>query len=159
MWTGRRRPETTRTAMSRPSAIPPRPPTPAPPPANMPPATPSRWTTKAKSARRAVIWLLPGLRAGAAGRLLPGRPGGDDPLDRRRGRGADLGEYPDHRPPGGQVRQPEQDIPLRGRLRRVCRRGLAELADRNCALFLWITLPKLCEAWCVMEAWGFEYAR
>ena len=34
---------------------------------------------------------------------------------------------------------------------------VAELADRNCALFLWITLPKLCEAWCVMEAWGFEY--
>lgn len=34
---------------------------------------------------------------------------------------------------------------------------VAELADKDCALFLWITLPKLCEAWGVMDAWGFEY--
>ena len=34
---------------------------------------------------------------------------------------------------------------------------VAELADKDCALFLWITLPKLCEAWGVMEAWGFTY--
>lgn len=35
---------------------------------------------------------------------------------------------------------------------------VAELADKDCALFLWITLPKLCEAWGVMEAWGFTYS-
>ena len=35
---------------------------------------------------------------------------------------------------------------------------VAELADRDCALFLWITLPKLREAWTVMEAWGFQYS-
>ena len=35
---------------------------------------------------------------------------------------------------------------------------VAELADTDCALFLWITLPKLCEAWGVMEAWGFRYS-
>ena len=35
---------------------------------------------------------------------------------------------------------------------------VAELADKDCALFLWITLPKLCEAWGVMEAWGFRYS-
>lgn len=34
---------------------------------------------------------------------------------------------------------------------------VAELADKDCALFLWITLPKLCEAWGVMKAWGFTY--
>ena len=34
---------------------------------------------------------------------------------------------------------------------------VAELADKDCALFLWITLPKLCEAWGVMEAWGFTF--
>ena len=32
-----------------------------------------------------------------------------------------------------------------------------ELADKNCALFLWITAPMLQEAWTVMEAWGFHY--
>lgn len=34
---------------------------------------------------------------------------------------------------------------------------VAEMADRDCALFLWITLPMLREAWNVMEAWGFTY--
>lgn len=34
---------------------------------------------------------------------------------------------------------------------------ISELADRDCTLFLWITLPMLREAWSVMEAWGFTY--
>ncbi len=32
-----------------------------------------------------------------------------------------------------------------------------KLADKDCALFLWVTLPMLCEAWGVMEAWGFSF--
>ena len=34
---------------------------------------------------------------------------------------------------------------------------VGELADRDCALFLWITFPMLREAWCVMDAWGFTF--
>lgn len=34
---------------------------------------------------------------------------------------------------------------------------VAELADKDCALFLWITFPMLREAWSVMDAWGFKY--
>ena len=32
-----------------------------------------------------------------------------------------------------------------------------ELADKDCALFLWITCPLLHEAWEIIEAWGFTY--
>lgn len=34
---------------------------------------------------------------------------------------------------------------------------VGELADKDCALFLWITFPMLREAWEVMDAWGFTY--
>ena len=34
---------------------------------------------------------------------------------------------------------------------------VAELAAKDCALFLWITFPMLREAWSVMEAWGFTF--
>ena len=34
---------------------------------------------------------------------------------------------------------------------------VGELADRDCALFLWITFPTLLEALTVIEAWGFTY--
>ena len=32
-----------------------------------------------------------------------------------------------------------------------------EIADKNCLLFLWITMPKLNEVFDVIKAWGFEY--
>ena len=32
-----------------------------------------------------------------------------------------------------------------------------ELAAKDCALFLWITFPCLCEALEVLAAWGFSY--
>ncbi len=32
-----------------------------------------------------------------------------------------------------------------------------KLADKDCALFLWVTFPMLKEAWSVMEAWGFSF--
>ena len=34
---------------------------------------------------------------------------------------------------------------------------VGELADRDCALFLWITFPMLLDALSVIEAWGFTY--
>ncbi|MHB9070250.1 MAG: MT-A70 family methyltransferase [Sedimentisphaerales bacterium] len=32
-----------------------------------------------------------------------------------------------------------------------------EIADKNCALFFWATMPKLNEAMEVIDAWGFKY--
>lgn len=32
-----------------------------------------------------------------------------------------------------------------------------KLADKDCVLFLWITMPMLHEAWDVMRAWGFTF--
>ena len=34
---------------------------------------------------------------------------------------------------------------------------VGELADRNCALFMWATWPTIRDAFVVAEAWGFEY--
>ena len=34
---------------------------------------------------------------------------------------------------------------------------ISTLADDNCMLFIWITMPMLKEAFEVIEAWGFEY--
>lgn len=34
---------------------------------------------------------------------------------------------------------------------------VADLADKNCILFLWATFPKIQEALNCMKAWGFEY--
>ena len=34
---------------------------------------------------------------------------------------------------------------------------VGELADKDCALFLWITFPMLREVWGVMDAWGFTF--
>jgi len=31
------------------------------------------------------------------------------------------------------------------------------IADNNCALFLWVTMPMLNECWEVIRRWGFEY--
>ena len=34
---------------------------------------------------------------------------------------------------------------------------VGELADKNCALFMWLTFPCLYEALDVSKAWGFQY--
>lgn len=39
----------------------------------------------------------------------------------------------------------------------ICALPVAELADRDCALFLWATFPQLPEALEVIKAWGFRY--
>ena len=39
----------------------------------------------------------------------------------------------------------------------ICALPVGKLAAENCALFLWVTFPKLLEAFDVIKAWGFEY--
>ena len=34
---------------------------------------------------------------------------------------------------------------------------LKKIADENCILFMWVTLPKLNEFMRVVEGWGFKY--
>ena len=34
---------------------------------------------------------------------------------------------------------------------------VADLADKDCALFLWVTFPCLLEGFEVLKAWGFTY--
>ena len=34
---------------------------------------------------------------------------------------------------------------------------VSEIADKDCILFLWVTMPKLNECWELIEKWGFEY--
>ena len=42
-------------------------------------------------------------------------------------------------------------------LEELCALPVAQLADKDCALFLWTTFPKLKESFRVMDAWGFTY--
>lgn len=39
----------------------------------------------------------------------------------------------------------------------ICALPVSELADRDCTLFLWATLPNLPNCLKVIEEWGFEY--
>jgi len=34
---------------------------------------------------------------------------------------------------------------------------VSEIADTDCLLFLWVTMPKLNECWDLIRKWGFEY--
>ncbi len=60
--------------------------------------------------------------------------------------------YEQRKIPGGA----EQHYPTMT-LDEICKLPVAELADKDCALFLWTTFPKLKEGFQVMEAWGFKY--
>jgi len=42
-------------------------------------------------------------------------------------------------------------------LRDICNLPIQDLADDNCILFLWATMPKLQEAFEVIKAWGFTH--
>ena len=42
-------------------------------------------------------------------------------------------------------------------LQEICDLPIAGIADENCVLFMWVTLPKLNQFMQVVEAWGFEY--
>ena len=39
----------------------------------------------------------------------------------------------------------------------ICALNVKALRERNCALFIWATMPALPDAFKVMEAWGFKY--
>jgi len=39
----------------------------------------------------------------------------------------------------------------------ICALPVGDIADKDCALFLWVTYPNLREAFAVIDAWGFEY--
>lgn len=39
----------------------------------------------------------------------------------------------------------------------ICKLPVKELTTDDCVLFLWVTMPKLNEAFDVIKAWGFEY--
>ena len=34
---------------------------------------------------------------------------------------------------------------------------VSEIADKDCILFLWVTMPKLNECWELIQKWGFDY--
>lgn len=40
---------------------------------------------------------------------------------------------------------------------KICDLAIPSLADTNCALFLWVTMPMLPDGLDVIKAWGFEY--
>ncbi len=42
-------------------------------------------------------------------------------------------------------------------LQDICELPIKDLADEDCILFLWATMPKLQEAFKVIEAWGFKH--
>ena len=39
----------------------------------------------------------------------------------------------------------------------ICNLKINDIADKNCILFLWATMPKLQEAFKVIKAWGFKH--
>lgn len=56
----------------------------------------------------------------------------------------------------GSGRNASQHYPTMG-LQAICDLPIANLADKNCALFFWTTWPHLFHAQTVIEAWGFKY--
>lgn len=43
-------------------------------------------------------------------------------------------------------------------LEEICALPVSKFAAEDCALFLWVTFPKLNEVFKVIEAWGFQYS-
>lgn len=39
----------------------------------------------------------------------------------------------------------------------ICNLPINDITDKNCILFLWITMPKLPEAFKVIKSWGFKH--
>ena len=42
-------------------------------------------------------------------------------------------------------------------LKDICDLPIKDITDKNCILFLWVTMPKIFEAKKVIEAWGFTH--
>jgi N6-adenosine-specific RNA methylase IME4 len=43
------------------------------------------------------------------------------------------------------------------KLQDICNLPVKKIADNNCILFMWVTLPKLNQFMKVINSWGFEY--
>ena len=56
----------------------------------------------------------------------------------------------------GNSRSAEQHYPTMS-VKDICSLPICDLADKDCALFMWVTFPTLREAMSVIEAWGFTY--
>lgn len=56
----------------------------------------------------------------------------------------------------GKGRSAESHYPTMG-IEEIKSLQVADLADRDCALFLWVTMPCLLEGISVLKAWGFQY--
>lgn len=56
----------------------------------------------------------------------------------------------------GKGRSAESHYPTM-KLEDIKKLPVGELADKDCALFLWVTLPCLREGLSVLDAWGFQY--
>lgn len=56
----------------------------------------------------------------------------------------------------GQGRSAENHYPTM-KLSDICALPVADLADTDCALFLWVTFPTLEQSFEVLRAWGFTY--
>ena len=39
----------------------------------------------------------------------------------------------------------------------IARLPIGQLADRDCCLFMWVTMPMLNECWQIIRSWGFDY--
>jgi N6-adenosine-specific RNA methylase IME4 len=39
----------------------------------------------------------------------------------------------------------------------MCDMPVKDIADKNCSLFIWVTMPKLQEVFPIIDAWGFKY--
>ena len=39
----------------------------------------------------------------------------------------------------------------------ICNLPISKISDKNCVLFMWVTMPKLNECLDVIKSWGFEY--
>ena len=39
----------------------------------------------------------------------------------------------------------------------LCKLPVPEIAEKDCALFMWVTMPKLNECFDLIDSWGFDY--
>ena len=56
----------------------------------------------------------------------------------------------------GQGRSAENHYPTMA-LEDICALPVGSIAAKDCALFLWVTIPNLLQAFDVIKAWGFHY--
>lgn len=58
--------------------------------------------------------------------------------------------------PKGQGRSAERHYSTMA-LEEICKLPVAQMADKDCVLLMWTTVPFLKDAFSVLEAWGFSY--